>query len=248
MSAVVNTNMFAELENDRALLARGSTAERVAEILRTKIMEGLFLPGTRLPEETIASTLSVSRNTVREAFRLLSHERLASHELNRGVFVSDPTVEDLIDLYRVRRLAEGSAARMVSNKSLLPLDAIGSAVEEGRAAAKAGRWQDAGTADINFHQAVVSLAGSQRMNDLMRTVLTELRLVFHVMDDPERFHGPYLERNVEIFELLKAGDGLNAEQTLLRYLDDAESQLLEAYKGRHDHHVDGHKHDRGPIK
>lgn len=233
VSVVVNANVFAELERDRALLERGSAAERVADVLRTKIMEGLFPPGARLPEEIIASTLAVSRNTVREAFRLLSHDRLASHEMNRGVFVSDPTAEDLIDLYRVRRMAEGNAARMVPSASGPAFYAIKVAVEDGKAAASAGRWQDVETADINFHQALVALAGSTRMNQLMRRVLTELRLVFHIMADPERFHASYLDRNVEIFELLEARDGLGAEQKLLTYLDDAEHQLLAAYEERH---------------
>lgn len=233
VSVVASTNVFAELERDRVLLERGSAAERVAEVLRTKIMEGLFPPGARLPEEMIASTLAVSRNTVREAFRLLSHERLATHELNRGVFVSDPTAEDLIDLYRVRRMAEGNAARMAPNASSTALYAIKAAVDDGRTAASAGRWQDVGTADINFHQALVALAGSPRMDQLMRRVLTELRLVFHIMADPERFHAPYLERNAEIFALLEAGDGLGAEQKLLTYLDDAEHQLLAAYEERY---------------
>ncbi|MEU3504381.1 GntR family transcriptional regulator, partial [Streptomyces hundungensis] len=75
------------LAEDRALLGRTSTAERVADILRTRIAEGLFPPGERLAEDAIGKALGVSRNTLREAFRLLTHERLLIHELNRGVFV-----------------------------------------------------------------------------------------------------------------------------------------------------------------
>jgi len=48
---------------DRALLGRTSTAERVADVLRTRISEGFFTPGTRLAEDTIASALAVSRIT-----------------------------------------------------------------------------------------------------------------------------------------------------------------------------------------
>jgi DNA-binding GntR family transcriptional regulator len=56
-------------------------------LLRTHIMEGLFPPGTRLSEEVLGQALGVSRNTLREAFRLLCHERLAVHQMNRGIFV-----------------------------------------------------------------------------------------------------------------------------------------------------------------
>jgi DNA-binding GntR family transcriptional regulator len=76
---------------------------------------------------------------------------------------------------------------------------------------------------------VVALAGSPRVDELMRGVLAELRLIFHVMADPRRFHEPYLLRNGEIAERLQAGDGPGAESMLARYLDDAEQQLVGAY-------------------
>src|SRR5919197_3921789 len=94
------------LADDRALLGRTSTAERVADILRGRIADGFFPPGTRLSEDSIGGALGVSRNTLREAFRLLTHERLLSHELNRGVFVRKLSVQDVVDLYRVRKIVE----------------------------------------------------------------------------------------------------------------------------------------------
>ncbi|MFF3140625.1 GntR family transcriptional regulator, partial [Streptomyces sp. NPDC057927] len=90
------------LADDRALLGRTSTAERVSDILRSRIAEGYFPPGTRLSEDSIGGALGVSRNTLREAFRLLTHERLLVHELNRGVFVRVLTIEDVEDIYRTR--------------------------------------------------------------------------------------------------------------------------------------------------
>ena len=95
---------FAALESDRGVLARSSTAERVADIMRDRITDGSLAPGSRLPEDAVGSALGVSRNTLREAFRLLVHEGLAVAEFNRGVFVRRLTAADVVDLYRVRRL------------------------------------------------------------------------------------------------------------------------------------------------
>lgn len=219
-----------DLRNGRAsLFERLSTAESVAGILRTQIMEGVFPPGSRLPEEAIASALGVSRNTVREAFRLLCHESLAVHELNRGVSVAVPTAADVMDLYRVRRTIEAAAARMVSVAEAEAVKAVREAVEAGRRAAKGRQWAAVGTADLAFHAAIVTLAGSSRLDEMMRRILAELRLVFHVMADPERFHAPYLNRNDQIAALLERGDGDAAAAELLVYLNDAEAQLLQAY-------------------
>src|SRR3954454_3634165 len=68
---------------------RSSTAERVAELLRHRVIEGDLPPGTRLSEEQLVEVLHVSRNTLREAFRLLTHEGLLVHHLHRGVFVPE---------------------------------------------------------------------------------------------------------------------------------------------------------------
>lgn len=104
----------AVLMGDRELLGRSSTADRVAEILRTRIAEGYLTPGSKLSEDSIGHALGVSRNTLREAFRLLTHERLLAHELNRGVFVRVLTVQDVIDIYQVRRLIECAAVRSLA--------------------------------------------------------------------------------------------------------------------------------------
>ncbi|WFB06331.1 GntR family transcriptional regulator [Streptomyces sp. LX-29] len=219
------------LADDRALLGRTSTAERVADILRDRIAEGFFPPGTRLSEDSIGGALGVSRNTLREAFRLLTHERLLVHQLNRGVFVRVVTVEDILDIYRVRLLVECGAVRGLGRPPYA-LEAVEAAVVAGERAAAAREWQELSTANIRFHQAVVALAGSARTDELMRGVLAELRLVFHVMDDPRRFHAPYLTRNRQILEALQAGDAAEAERLLAAYLEDSRRQLSGAYAER----------------
>lgn len=216
---------------DRAMLDRTSTVERVAGILRARISDGYFSPGARLAEEEIAEALAISRNTLREAFRLLSHEGLLTHKLNRGVFVRMLDAEDVRDLYRVRKHIECSVVRAVRSRPP-DLSRITGAVQEGELARSKEDWRGLGTADIRFHEAIVALADSNRINEWMRAVLAELRLVFHVMASPRWFHEPYLGRNREILTAFEAGDGAGAERLLYDYLDDAEKQLIEAYTDR----------------
>lgn len=217
----------ADLERDRAMLERSSTAERVAARLRDRIMEGRFEPGGRLPEEAIIKALGISRNTLREAFRLLAHEKLLVHELNRGVFVRSLSRADVVDLFRVRRLIECAAIRAATPPAAV--ERLEDAVREGERAADAGRWSDVGTANMLFHHAIGSLLDSPRIDELMRQLLAEMRLVFLKMDDPRTFHEPYLRRNREIMEALVAGDPAGAEKLLDAYLADAEEQLVAAF-------------------
>jgi DNA-binding GntR family transcriptional regulator len=108
---------------------------------------------------------------------------------------------------------------------------VADAVREADKAAEEGRWHDVGTANMRFHRELVGLAGGERVEEFMAQILAELRLVFHVMKDPRRFHEPYIGRNRSILAALLSADIAGAEKLLGEYLDDSERQLLAAYHG-----------------
>ncbi len=205
-----------------------STADRVAAILRERITEGDFPPGTRLSEERISRALGVSRNSLREGFRLLVRERLVVHQMNRGVFVRVPTTSDIEDLFRLRCIL-GTAAVCASAGA--DLAAVLAAVERGEKAAAEDEWAVVATADLQFHRALTALLHSERVDDLMVTLLAELRLAFHATASAPAFHEPYLRRNRVIVDLLLTGSTEPALQELQSYLADAQRDLLAAVDG-----------------
>lgn len=223
------------LATDPRELDRVSTAEKVADVLRSRIIAGVVAPGERLSEEKLREALPVSRNTLREAFRLLSHEGLLVHEFNRGVFVRRLTAGDVADLYIMRRALECYAVRRAAARGVVPegaFERIGDAVRDGERARDAGRWGDVGTANARFHQAVTALAGSPRMDETMRRLLAEGRLAFHAVASWEEFHRPFLEWNRTIYEELRARRFAEAERRLDAYLTRAEEQLTAAFAAR----------------
>jgi DNA-binding GntR family transcriptional regulator len=221
-----------EIAAARHDLDRSSTAARVADLLREQITDGRLVPGARLPEEDLCRAVKVSRNTMREAFRLLVQERLLVHEFNRGVFVRRVTADGLADLYRVRRILECEGVRCARDAPPAALARLEAAVLDGERAAAAGRWADVGTADIRFHQALAALVGSPRVDEMTRHLLAEMRLVFHEMGSPREFHEPYLARNRRLHDLIARGEAAAAERELRSYLDDAEAQLTKAYRAQ----------------
>jgi DNA-binding GntR family transcriptional regulator len=221
------------LAEDRAALTGGSRSQLLAGKLRQRITEGVFRPGERLSEEALSEALSVSRNTLREAFRQLAQEGVLVHEFGRGVFVRTLTVDDVRDIYTMRRILELAAVRNLPNAPAAALDQIRLAVETAEEASARSDWGAVGSANMRFHQAVAELAGSRRVREAVRRLLAELRLVFVVMDDLREFHEPYLKSNRELYELLAAGDARAAEAAFARYFDTAEAQLLTAYDQTH---------------
>ena len=204
-----------------------SGAESSATRLRTMIASGDFAPGAQLSEERLSDQLGVSRNTLREAFRLLARDRLVEHVFNRGVFVRRLSAADVADLYAARRVLESAAVWACAASSPALADAA-SAVSEARAAAAAGDWRAVGTADIRFHAALVRAVPSQRIWGLMDGLLAEMRLAFLTTDDPGSFHAGFVERNEAIVDALRADDRSTASALLADYLDDAERTLRSA--------------------
>ncbi|MFC6094288.1 GntR family transcriptional regulator [Saccharothrix lopnurensis] len=225
MTTVESDDWLSNLAKERADLDRSTTAERVADKLRDSVLAGHIKPGRQLNEKALGEALRVSRNTLREAFRLLTHERLLVHEYSRGVFVRVPEVADIRDLYAARRVIETGAVRHWDRAPEAARQAVRDSVALGVGRRERDDWSGVGTANVRFHQAVTALAGSSRLDEEMRRLLAELRLAFVVMGDSRVFYEDYLTLNEEMLAHLDAGQVPEAERAMLRYLDRAEEHL-----------------------
>jgi len=90
------------------------TADVVARRLAQAILGGEIAPGTRLREEDLARTFSVSRTPVREALIVLSATGLAHLEANRGATVLQLTAGDVSEVYHLRAVLESESAAMAA--------------------------------------------------------------------------------------------------------------------------------------
>jgi DNA-binding GntR family transcriptional regulator len=203
-------------------------APRLAEEIRDKLIAGELKPGQRLSEAALSGGLDVSRNSLREAFRLLTKEGLLRHEPNRGVFVATPSMSSIIDIYRVRRMLECQAvAKAYPNHPAVAR--MRAAVTRAKAARDAKAWGTVGSENMVFHAAIVDLADSQRLSAFYAQIAAELRLSFGLLDDPELLHAPYVDLNAAILEKLEAGMTAEAAVALEAYLAQSERTVLAAF-------------------
>lgn len=85
---------------------------QVVDQLRGTIISGQLPPGARLVERELIARLGVSRTVIREALRQLESEGLVSLEGSRGPIVRALTLEEAQELYGIRAVLEGLAARL----------------------------------------------------------------------------------------------------------------------------------------
>src|SRR5436190_1053977 len=98
-------------------VAAGSLlADRAYEELKGAVLANRLRPGDALSVPALAAQLSISRSPVREAVQRLIHDGLATHVPHKGAVVATVDVEDVRQLYVVREVMEGLAARLATER------------------------------------------------------------------------------------------------------------------------------------
>ena len=89
----------------------GTAAQHAVESLRRTFIAWELKPGERVRQEEIAERLGISLAPVREALAVLEQEGQLTYRPRRGYFVTELDLDDLQEIYGLRRLVEGRAAR-----------------------------------------------------------------------------------------------------------------------------------------
>ncbi len=163
-----------------------STAtERAVTTLRTDILTGALQPGQRVIQEDLADSLGVSRIPLREALQLLSSEGLVSHVPHRGYFVTELSVTDLQEVYRLRQILEAEAIRAalisLTDEDVGTLRDLAADVEHALATAEI---RDVTIANRRFHFALFDASGMPRL----------IRLLHQLWDASDVYRALYFQQ------------------------------------------------------
>jgi DNA-binding GntR family transcriptional regulator len=180
------------------------------EMLRDAIVTGRIKPGDHLKEGEISEQMGVSRSPVREAFRQLEQEGLIESVPNRGVFVKKFDAKEIEEIFTLRAVLENLAFELVISGELMnALDwaELETLLLKQQAAMEAQALDQLTILDMDFHEYVVTKAGSSRLLKMWQSLRGQIQVLFY-----QRFHN--LESVYEtvnhdhhkILDVLKAGD------------------------------------------
>ena len=212
---------------ERLQIHRVSVADQVAGILRQRILAGELRSGTALPEVSLSASLGVSRNTLREAVRILALEGLLKRDIHRGVSVSALSIADIREIYQLRRMLEIPAVYAVNGQGAPILRRMSNLVDEYESAVHARNWVLAVHVDLQFHSQLVRFHGNSRLESLYQKLIGELRMGMVLVD---RFHDDpvgLIPVHRQICELLATRKLKRCAAVLAKHLDDSESRLLD---------------------
>lgn len=97
-----------------SLIKKSGITEQVTDAIRKAIITGYYKPGQKLSEASLSEYYNVSRTPIREAFKQLSTENLVEIIPRVGTRVSKPSQEELSELFIVKEVLEGLAAKLLT--------------------------------------------------------------------------------------------------------------------------------------
>ena len=144
---------------------------QVVDELRQSIVSGRLVPGTRLIERELVAHLGVSRTVVREALRQLESEGLISLDDGRGPAVRALTLAEAQELYGIRAVLEGLAARLCAERAdARHLKRLQQTVQDTAAAYAAGNPDAIIRAKNLLYEALLDGAGNSTLSAMLASL------------------------------------------------------------------------------
>lgn len=185
-----------------SLLLEPRTIQSLAvERLRSLIVTGDFAPGAKLVEADLCQLLGISRPSLREALRTLEGERLVTIVPNRGPHVSMLTWEEAEQIYQVRCVLEGEAARVAAERaSARDIAVMESALVDFDASLAKDDRENEVEATRRFYEGLLAAAGNKIVEEILMSLLARISMLrARSMSAP----GRAVKSSAEMWKILK---------------------------------------------
>jgi DNA-binding GntR family transcriptional regulator len=203
--------------------------DRIFRELEFDIVSGKLPMGAKLGEETLAARFGVSRGPLREALRRLEGGGLVVRLPHLGVRVVQLSKSDLAEVYEIREVLEGLAARLAAERmsyeerhglKVLLQNHLDLASNEGRIYPQA-------FGDEDIHYGIAKGAGSYLLKRLLCGDLYSLiRLCRYRTTGPDQVHA--YKDHIRIVDAIYNRDGEMAEILMRRHIIAARDRLVSS--------------------
>jgi len=210
-----------------------SLVEVIFRQMEEMILSGTIQPGERINESRIATLLGVSRAPIREALRLLASNGILEIRANRGMFVRDIKAQEVDELYDIRAaldaLAGERAAASFREEQRASLDKW---MGEMALHVEANDVEAYYRANINFHTAIVEIAGNENLLSIYEGIRKRMSLFRKASLSLPGQLSISLQKHQQILDAITSKDPAKAGNVLRHHTLEAKRTLLKALKGK----------------
>jgi DNA-binding GntR family transcriptional regulator len=195
--------------------------DRVIAEMRRRIISGELAAGVNLSEVALAESFGVSRTPVREALKRMQSEGLVTNRPRVGTFVTTPSRREITELFEMKELLEGAAARLLALRGRVPeLDRLEQNLVEADTAVSRNDSTRYAELVQEFHDLLITGADNAKLEAHYRTLMNQLaypRLVNTSLSQPGR---PLQsdEEHHRVLRLILEKDGDSAERVMREHV------------------------------
>jgi DNA-binding GntR family transcriptional regulator len=209
--------------------------EQVVNAIVSEIVDGDLPANSRLIQDELARAYGVSRQPVQQALLLLRDRGMVREAPGRGLIVSPLDVDFVRNLYEMRAMLDGLAARLAAERGSERAKTEGQVyLDAGRDAVESGSLHNQIEADMRFHDFINELSGNLLISETTAPHWPYLRRVMGVvLRDDVQMPQTILGEHVAILDAIVAGDGAEAERLSREHISRAAKvfiQRLQAQK------------------
>jgi len=209
-----------------------TVVQQITDSIRSRIRDGGFAPGQRLVVGDVTRMLGVSAGPVREAISRLTGEGLIEVVPHRGATVRTFSTDDVREIFQVREMIEGLAARLAAEAVADKPEnraRVEAALTElhGIQASESGRFIDH---NHGFHELIYELGGNNRATTIASSLTLPIyRLRFHLMLTLDQTQTSMADHDA-IAQAILAGDGEAAERAMRLHIRRSGEAMVEAVR------------------
>ena len=211
-----------------ARLKRRRLVDDATQNLRDAILSGRLGAGARLRQMDLAAGLGISRTPIRDALGRLEQEGLIELLPHSGVRVTLLNAEQAVELYDLREVLDGLAARLAAGRADQPalgrLDRALARMAECLERRDPSPWF---RAHVAFHEEIVRAAGNRPLGRLASVVRLSIRQFHPLLLKTERRLEDAYREHLGIFEAIDAHDGEAAERLARAHISNAKEIVLK---------------------
>lgn len=196
-----------------------SLKDKAYATIKEAILSLKLQPGTPLVETQLAEEMGISKTPVRAALEELEREGFVTRILFKGTYVTEVTVKDLVEIFQLRAVLEGLAARLATPLfSPQELDQIARNLTASEAALAEGNLVRCSKLGKSLHDAIIDKADNRRLALIIRNLDDHVQR-FRMLSDQI---GGRLNKSVKehrrVLEALRRRDPDGAEQAMRGHL------------------------------
>lgn len=197
-----------------------SLKDRAYGAIKDAILTLQLEPGTPIVETQVAKELGISKTPVRDALQELEREGFVTRVPFKGTYVTEVTPEDLTDVFQLRAVLEGLAARRATPFfSPGELDHIDESLSAAEAALADGNLALCSQRGKALHDAIIDKADSQRLASIIRNLDNHVQRFRLISDQISGRLHKSVEEHRTILHALREQDPRAAERAMRDHLD-----------------------------